>query len=272
MKNLKDKVVMVTGASSGIGKACAIAFAEQGCDVVICARREKELNEVAKEIKSKGRDALAMTVDVSKEEDVKKLAAAAYKKFGKVDIVMSNAGIAFPGPTITMEKSEWEKVMNVNFYGCVHVVRHFVPQMVERKEGHVIVNSSGWGLMGGPYNSLYVTSKHALIGFSDCLRAEIRQHNVGVSTLAAGVVKTDIFATAEMKGFKESSRELVNMMGGMTTQKFAKKVIRGVKRNKGLMIMTIDTRIPWYFKRLFPRTFEAFLAMFAKFSNRYLED
>ncbi len=272
MKNLKDRVVMVTGASSGIGRTCAIAFAEQGCDLVICARREKELNEVAEEIKSKGRDVLAMTVDVAIEDEVKKLAEAAFKKFGKVDIVMSNAGIAMPGPTHELEKADWEKVMNVNFYGCIHVVRYFVPPMVERKEGHLVVNSSGWGLMGGAYNSLYVTSKHALIGFSECLRAEMVQHNVGVTTLAAGVVKTDIFTTAEMKGFKESTRELAGKLGGMTTEKFAKKTIRNVKRNRGLKIMTYDTRIMWYFKRLFPRTFELFLSLFARFSTRYMED
>lgn len=272
MKNLKGRVVMITGASSGIGKACALAFAREGCDLVICARRQKELDEVAAEIKSMGRKVLAMTADVAKEQDIKKLAGAAFKMFGKVDIAMSNAGIALSAQSHKLEKADWEKVMNTNFYGCVHVVRYFVPPMVERKEGHLIVNSSGWGLMGGPYNTLYVTSKHALIGYSESLRAELAQHNVRVTTLAAGVVKTEIFTKAELKGFKESSRELVKKMGGMTPERFAEKTIKGVKRDRGLLIMTIDTRIPWYFKRMLPRTFEKFLALYARFSSKYLED
>ena len=271
MRKLKGRVVMITGASSGIGRACAIAFAKEGCDLVICARRQKELDEVAAEIKAMGRKVLAMSVDVSKEEEVKKLAEAAFKQFGKVDIAMSNAGIAMPGLTPDLEKADWERFMNTNFYGCIHVVRYFVPPMIKRKEGHLIVNSSGWGLMGMPYNTLYVTTKHALIGYSECLRAEIAQYNVGVTTLAAGVVKTDIFVKAELKGFKESARDLATRAPGMTPAGFAKKVIRGVKWNRGLEVITILSKVTWYFKRAFPRTFEFFLALVARMSNRYLD-
>lgn len=275
MRKLKGRVVMITGASSGIGKACALAFAREGCDLVICARRQKELDEVAEQIKAMGRKVLAMTVDVAKENDVKKLAEAAFKQFGKVDIAMSNAGIAMPAETHKLEKSDWEKVMNTNFYGCVHVVRYFVAPMVERREGHLLVNSSGWGLMGGPFNTLYVTSKHALIGYSESLRAEIAQYNVGVTTLAAGYIKTDIFTKAELKGFKSSVGDGVNnllgKMPGPTPESFAKKVVRAVKWNRGLRVMTIDSKVMWYFKRAFPRTFEWFLAIFARFSNRFLD-
>lgn len=275
MRNLKGKVVMVTGASSGIGRSCALAFAREGCDLVICARRQKELDEVAGEIKAMGRKVLAMTADVAIENDIKKLAEASFKHFGKVDIVLSNAGIAMPAQTHLLEKAEWEKVMNTNFYGFVHVIRYFVPPMVERKEGHVIVNSSGWGLMGGPFNALYVTSKHALIGLSETLRAELKRHNVGVTTLAGGYVKTDIFFKAELKGFKSDVRgnmkELLAKLPGPTPDSFAKKVVRAVKWNRGLRVMTVDSKVMWWYKRAFPSTFEAFLAVFARFSTRYMD-
>ncbi len=272
MRKSRDRVVMVTGAASGIGKACALAFADQGCDLVICDLQKKELDDVAEEIRSSGRGVLAMTADVSKENDIKKLAEEAFKKFGRVDVAMSNAGIAIPGITPAFEKTDWEKIINVNFYGCVHVVRYFVPPMIERKEGHLIVNASGWGLMGAPYNALYVTSKHALVGYSECLRAEIAQHNVGVTTLAAGVVKTNIFVNAELKGFKESARDLVKLAGGMSPERFAKKVVRGVQWNRGLLVISLMSKITWLFKRTFPRTFEAFLRLFARFSNKFLEE
>ena len=137
MKNLQGRVVMVTGASGGIGRATALAFADEGCDVVICARREGELNDVADQIRAKGRRALAVPTDVGKEEDVKSCAEKAFAEFGKVDIAFSNAGIAVNAQSHLLEKADWEKTMNANFYGAVHVVRYFVRPMVERKEGHL---------------------------------------------------------------------------------------------------------------------------------------
>ncbi|MCU0822329.1 MAG: SDR family NAD(P)-dependent oxidoreductase [Spirochaetes bacterium] len=275
MRNLKGKVVMITGASSGIGKACAIAFAKEGCDLVICARRQKELDEVASEIKAMGRDVLTVTADVAKEEDIKKVAEAAFKKFGKVDIAMSNAGIAMPAQTHLLEKADWERVMNTNFYGCVHVIRYFLPPMAKRKEGHLIVNSSAWGLMGGPFNALYVTSKHALIGLSETIRAEMKRHNVGVTTLAGGYVKTEIFTKAEMKGFKDDTsgniNKFIDKLPGPTPESFAKKVVRAVKWNRGLRVLTVDAKVMWWFKRAFPATFEMFLGIFARFSTKFLD-
>ncbi len=272
MKDLKNKVVMVTGATSGIGKACALAFADEGCNMVICARREKELEEVAELIRAKGRRVLAVPTDVSREEQVKALSEKAFAEFGRVDIAMSNAGIALPSPTDKLEKKDWEKVMNVNFYGCVHVVRYFLPPMIERKEGHLVVNSSGWGLMGGAFNALYVVSKHALIGYSETLRAEMAYHNIGVTTLAAGVVNTDIFSIAELKGIDEKARGVLDYFKGMSTEKFAQLTINGVKKNKGLMVITSSAILPWYFKRVAPHTFEKFLGFSAKLSRRFLEE
>jgi NAD(P)-dependent dehydrogenase (short-subunit alcohol dehydrogenase family) len=272
MKDLNGRVAMVTGASSGIGRATALAFADEGCDVVICARREAELEQVAEKIRAKGRRALAVPTDVGKEEDVKALAEKSFAEFGKVDIAFSNAGIALNAQTHLLEKADWEKVMNVNFYGAVHVVRYFVRPMVERREGHFVVNSSGFGLTGAPYNTLYSTSKYALVGMTECLRAELAQHKVGVTTLCGGVVQTDIFANAELRGFDEKARDALKFFKGMAPEKFAQIVVNAVKKNKGFLITDGMTKYSYMFKRYSPALFELWIRQLPRFSKKYLQN
>jgi len=272
MKNLQGRVAMITGASGGIGRATALAFADEGCDVVICARREAELNEVADQIRAKGRQALAVPTDVGKEEDVKACAEKAFAEFGKVDIAFSNAGIAVNAQSHLLEKADWEKTMNANFYGAVHVVRHFVRPMVERKEGHLVVNSSGFGLTGAPYNTMYSTSKFALVGMTECLRAEFAQHNVRVTTLCGGVVHTDIFKNAELKGFDEKARDSLDMFKGMSPEKFAGIVVNAVKKDKGFVITDGMTKYSYMFKRYSPGLFDLWIRQLPRFSKKYLVD
>jgi len=272
MKNLKDRVVLVTGASGGIGRATALAFAEEGSDVVLCDLREAELERVAEEIRRKGREALAVRADVAIEDDIKRLAEKAFERFGKVDVAFSNAGIALSGQTHLLEKADWEKVMNVNFYGAVHVFMYFVRPMVQRREGHFVVNSSGFGLTGAPYNTLYSTSKFALVGMTECLRAELAQYHVGVTTLCGGVVQTDIFRNAELKGFDEKARDVFNFFQGMTPETFAKIVVKAVKKNRGFVITDGMTRYSYMLKRCSPALFELWIRQLPRFSRRYLKE
>lgn len=272
MRNLRDRVVMVTGAGGGIGRAAALAFATEGCDIVVCDVREQELGQVAEEIRRRGREALAVRTDVGKEKEVKTLAEKAFARFGKVDIAFSNAGIAVTGQTQLLEKADWEKVMNVNFYGAVHVFLYFVRPMVERREGHFVVNSSGFGLTGAPYNTAYSTSKFALVGMTECMRAELAQYNVGVTTLCAGVVQTDIFKRAELKGFDEKARYALQFLKGMSPETFAGIVVKAVKRNKGFVITDAMTRYSYMFKRCSPTLFEFWIRQMGRFSKRYLKE
>ncbi len=272
MKDLKGRVAMVTGASGGIGRASALAFADEGCDVVVCDVRDKELERVAEEIRKRGREALAVRTDVGVEKEVRALAEKAFARFGKVDIAFSNAGVALSGQTHLLEKADWEKVMNVNFYGAVHVLQYFVRPMVERGEGHFVVNSSGFGLTGAPYNTPYSTSKFALVGMTECLRAELAQYNVRVTTLCGGVVQTDIFKNAELKGFDDKARYALSFFKGMTPEKFAGIVVRAVKKNQGLVITDAMTKYSYLFKRCSPTLFELWIRQMPRFSKRYLKE
>jgi len=269
MRKLQDRVMLVTGAAGGIGRACALAFAERGCHLVLCDINETGLNRVAGEIRRKGRRALPVRADVSSEEDVKRAAAEALDAFGQVDIAMSNAGIALVAPTHTLERADWDRVMGVNFLGAVHVIRYFLPAMVERREGHLVVTASGMGLAGMPYAATYTASKFALVGLTECLRAEMAAHNVGVTTLCPAVVRTAIFQTAELRGFSEKARE--SLIGGMSPERFARIVVRGVVRNKGLMVISGLTKTTYGLKRLSPDLYAFMLEGWARLGKRYME-
>jgi len=269
MKRLQDRVMVITGAAGGIGRGCALEFAERGCHLVLCGIDEPGLSRVAEEVRRKGRRALPVKVDVSKEEDVKNAADKAFSEFGKVDIAMSNAGIALVAPAHTLERADWERTMGVNFFGATHVIRHFLPAMVERKEGHLVVTSSGMGLTGMPYAATYTASKFALVGLTECLRAEMAVHNVGVTTLCPAVVKTAIFEKAEMRGFPEKARD--NLIGGMSPEKFARIVVKGVQKNKGLMVISGLTKTTYGLKRLSPTLYQFMLKEWAKLGNKFIE-
>jgi len=252
MKNLRDRVAMVTGAASGIGKATSLALADEGCHLVLCDIQEEALEEVAGAVRKRGREVLAQRCDVSREADVKRLAAAAFKRFGKVDIAMSNAGIAVGGQSHLLEKSHWDRVLGVNLWGAIHTLIHFVRPMVERKEGHWVVTASGMGLVAFPYMATYTTSKFALVGLTECVRAELAAHHVGVTTLCPAVVRTPIFQNVEMIGFQDRIREMVHLTGGMSPERFARKVVKAIQANKGFVMFSALTRVTYGIKRLSP--------------------
>ncbi len=270
MKKLRGKVMVITGAAGGIGRACALEFAERGCHLVLCDIDEPGLGQVAEEVQRKGRRALPVRVDVSREEDVRRVAEKAFSEFGKVDIAMSNAGIALVAPTHTLERADWDRIMGVNFFGAVHVIRHFLPAMAERKEGHLVVTSSGMGLTGMPFAATYTASKFALVGLTEALRAEMAVHNVGVTTLCPAVVRTAIFEKAEMRGFPEKARD--SLIGGMSPERFARIVVKGVVKNKGLMVISGVTKTTYGLKRLSPELYQFVLKGWAKLGNKYLEE
>ena len=271
MKDLRGRIAMVTGAASGIGKATSLALADEGCHLVICDIQEETLEEVAKGIMAKGREVLFQTCDVSKETDMKKLAKSAFERFGKVDIAMSNAGIAIGGQSHLLDKKHWDKVLGVNLWGAIYTLIHFVRPMVERKEGHWVVTASGMGLVGLPYMATYTTSKFGLVGLTECVRAELAAHNVGVTTLCPAVVKTPIFESVELIGFQDRVRHMLHYTGGMSPEQFARKVIKGIKKNKGFMMFSALTRITFGLKRLSPYLYEKNLMQIAKLSRSFQE-
>ncbi|MGC9324099.1 MAG: SDR family NAD(P)-dependent oxidoreductase [Desulfomonilia bacterium] len=272
MKNLKDNVVVVTGASGGIGKALALAFAEEGCNVVICARRKDELEKVAYEIRAKGREALAIPTDVSDESQVKAMAAEAFKRFGEVDILVCNAGFGWTGPTHLMERSDWDTVFNTNFFGVVHFIRHFVPAMTKQRHGHVVIISSIFGITCIPYGTLYASSKAALIALGECLRSELQRYRVGVTTVCPGYIESDLIANTRFKMVEKEARKLASLVKPMPVEKCARIIIRAVKRNKGVIVITGLAKFFWYCKRISQRLYEIISLVITFSTRRYVEE
>ena len=200
-------------------------------------------------------------------EDIKTLAEKAFAEFGKVDIAMSNAGIALASPTHILERSDWDRILGVNFFGAVHVIRHFVQPMVTRREGHLVVTASGMGLTGMPYAATYTVSKFALVGLTEVLRPEMSLYNVGVTTLCPAVVRTPIFERTELKGFSDEMRH--QLIGGMSPEKFAGIALKGVKKNKGIMVISGLTKTTWGIKRLSLPLFQLYLKGWARMSQKY---
>jgi len=272
MKDLQDKVVVVTGASGGIGKALALAFADEGCHVVVCARRKEELEKVASEIRAKGRNSLAVTTDVSDEEQVKAMAAETFKAFGKVDILVCNAGFGWTGPTHLMERSDWDTVFNTNFFGVVHFIRHFVPSMTRQRQGHVVIVSSIFGITCIPFGTLYASSKAALIALGECLRSELRRYHVGVTTVCPGLIESDLITNTHFKKVDEEARSLAAFVTPMPVDKCTRIIIRAVKKNQGVIVITWLAKLLWYCKRISQRLYEGILLIITLTTQRYVKE
>ncbi len=188
--SLAGRGVLVTGGGRGIGAAAARALARAGARVVVAARSAKEIESVAAEIVAAGGGASALACDVADPEAVERLGAAAERELGSVDILINNAGIATSAPLKRQTLEEWRRVFAVNVEGAFLVTRAFLPGMVERGWGRVINIASIAGRTGAPYIAAYSASKHALIGMTRALAAEVAASGVTVNALCPGYVDT----------------------------------------------------------------------------------
>ncbi len=195
---LHDKVAIVTGGSSGIGRATALALAEEGVHVSLAARTESVLCEVADDIRSLGCEALAVPTDVTCREQVDGLVAETMARWGRVDILVANAGVYVRSPIRELTVADVRRSMAVNFYGVLHTVLAAQPHMLERGSGHIVLVSSLDGKIGLPQDAPYVAAKFALAGYGDVLRQELRQAGVQVTSVFPGRVDTPMIETLEV--------------------------------------------------------------------------
>ncbi len=252
MKDLKNKVALVTGAATGVGEATSIAFAREGCDLVLATRKNAEgLQATAEKIRAMGRKALTVMADVSKRDDVEKLCQAAIKEFGRVDILMNNAGVGLTCELKDMSQEDWEWIMGVNFWGTVYTLHYLLPHMIERKSGHIVNVSSGAGLMGLPAAGAYTASKFALVGLTEVLRTELERFGIGVTAVCPSVIRTNIFDSMPVKGFKKEVAQPPAIFR-KTPESAAKQIIRAVKWNQAVLVITANARILYYIKRVSP--------------------
>lgn len=188
--SLEGRGAVITGGGRGIGKAVARALAEQGAAVVVSARSTKEIDAVAAELVADGFTAHAVTCDVSDPASVKTMAEKSVKLLGTVDVLVNNAGIALSNPVKRLPLDEWNKIMAINVTGTFLCTQAFIQGMIDRKWGRVVNVASVAGLRGGRYISAYSASKHAQIGFTRSLAAEVADQGITVNAICPGYVDT----------------------------------------------------------------------------------
>ena len=188
--SLSGRIALVTGASQGIGRACALTLATAGATVAVAARNREKLNELAQEINSKGGNAAAFTVDVGDEEQIKSAFKAALSQFGKIDILVNNAGITRDQLLMRMKRADWDAVLNTNLTSAYLCTQQAIPSMLKQRWGRIINITSVFGQMGQAGQANYASSKAGLIGLTMAIAREVGSRNITCNAVAPGFIET----------------------------------------------------------------------------------
>jgi NADP-dependent 3-hydroxy acid dehydrogenase YdfG len=189
---IKDKIVVVTGASSGLGEATARLLSSQGATVVLGARRAEQLQSLARDIEARGGKALALETDVTRREQVKALVDSAAQRYGRIDVMINNAGLMPQAPLEKLKIDEWDRMIDVNIKGVLYGIAAALPYMQQQKSGHFINVSSVAGHRVGPGFAVYAATKHAVRALSEGLRQEVKPYNIRTTVISPGAVATEL--------------------------------------------------------------------------------
>lgn len=228
MQSLKGKTALITGAGKGIGKAVALALAEEGVNVVLTARTASEIESVAKEAEAKGVKALALTADVGELVSITTTIEKAIAEFGTIDILINNAGVGKFGKFLDLTPDEFENIIKVNLFGIYYATRAVLPGMIEQQSGDIVNISSTAGLKGAAVTSAYSASKFAVMGLTESLMQEVRKHNIRVTAMAPSTVATDM---AKDLNLTDGNPDKV-----MQAEDFAELIIAQLKLNRRVFI------------------------------------
>ncbi|HEX2105972.1 MAG TPA: SDR family oxidoreductase [Solirubrobacteraceae bacterium] len=237
-RDFSQSVVVVTGASSGIGRATALAFADAGARVVLAARRGQALRDVADDCRGRGAEAVAVPTDVRDAATVGRLADEAESRFGGIDVWVNNAGVTLLGRFEDAPADLWREVLETNFFGTVNGARAAVPAL-RRRGGGVIVNvGSVNSRVGAPYASAYVASKFAVRGFAECLRDELRGEGIDVCTVMPGSIDTPLFQHAA----NFAGRAIKPLRPVLRPERVAAAIVRCAKRPRREVVVGMSGR------------------------------
>jgi len=251
MKKLKGKNCLLTGAASGIGRCLAILLAKEGMNLFIVDIDTKGLEKVKGEIKAIGAVVHASKCDVSKLEDIKRIADEYYQEFGELDLLINNAGVAGGGFFTEIPLDEWKRVLDVNLWSIIYSMNVFLPKMLEHGSGHIVNTGSGAGVVGLPYHPHYVASKFAVVGLTEALKSEFYNTGLDFSVICPTRVYTNMADSSPLtidpkfyspsldeneieKRFKVFREIFATRFyqGGIQADFAAKKYLEGIKKNK----------------------------------------
>jgi NADP-dependent 3-hydroxy acid dehydrogenase YdfG len=242
-ESLRDKIAIVTGASSGIGQATALALAKEGACVALAARRESSLRELADDIERMGRKAIVLPTDVTQRGQVESMTQAVLSQWGRVDILISNAGEYIQGPIVDLDPAELQRSLDVNYFGGVYCIKAVLPAMLAQKSGHIVTVTSMDGKIGLPPDAPYVSAKFALTGFCEVLRQEVSDQGIAVTNVLPGRVDTVMI---EHLRFSWVSPKI-------SPESVARSIIDAIRKRKPIVIVPPQAKLLYYINVFAPR-------------------
>lgn len=252
IQNLKNKVVIITGASSGIGEACAYAFAKQGAKVVLAARSIDRLNHVKQSCEALGAQALLVKCDVSLEVDCKELINQTVAQFKTIDILINNAGISMRALFVDLDLAVLKQVMDINFWGTVYCTKYAMPYLLAQK-GSVIGISSVAGFKGLPGRTGYSASKFAMEGFMESLRIENLKTGLHVGVMRPGYTASNIRNVALNKDAKSQAESPFDESKLMSAEAVADYILNMIKTKKAEQVLTLQGKLSFLLQKFVPR-------------------
>ena len=266
--SLQGKVVLITGASSGFGEDAARLFAKEGCSVVLAARRIEKLQSIAAEIQNAGGEAIAVPVDVNERAEIDVMVTTVLDLYGKIDILFNNAGFGGMDWFENLKPERHiETMIHVNLIGTMLVTHAVLPNMLKRREGHIINMSSVAGLIASPLITSYVASKFGLRAFTDALRREVSPFGIKVSGIYPGPATTEFSRHLERTAAREKIKRSIDVH--MTSEYVAQRIVDIAKRPRRSLVIPWWFRIVTTFDTLFPIAVDWILYLYVK-KNHHL--
>jgi NAD(P)-dependent dehydrogenase (short-subunit alcohol dehydrogenase family) len=255
MKDLGNKSVLLTGAASGIGRATAIAFAREGSNPLILNDINAEgLEKTAGEINGLGCTALTFPADVTDPVAVKEMVDNTIERVGRIDVLVNVAGTGVMCPFEKLDLKDWKFTIDVDLWGVIHTVHAVFPHMAERRSGHIVNISSISGLWPDMmYIAPYITAKFGVVGLSEALLVEGSLYGIDVTCICPGIVRTPVWETAQIKGFREDIRDVARYLSrlGENAEDTARSIINAVKKNKFLVVTTNFAKYDYFTRKHF---------------------
>lgn len=239
--NIKNKVIIITGASSGMGEAAAKHLAALGATVVLGARRTDKIEKLAKEIEQNGGKVLAIKADVTNLEEVKKLVAAAFEKFGHIDVILNNAGVMPLSPIDRLNVEEWSTMIDVNIKGVLNGIAAVLPYMKEQKFGQIINTSSVAGHKVFFGSAVYSATKYAVRALTEGLRTEVKPYNIRTTIVCPGAVKTELLEHISEADIQQANKDYVGEVG-ISPDSFARVVAFAISQPEDVDINEVIFR------------------------------
>tara|TARA_R110002073_G_scaffold90558_8_gene213689 strand:+ start:1896 stop:2726 length:831 start_codon:yes stop_codon:yes gene_type:complete len=252
LRNLKNKVAVVTGGSSGIGKAIAVELADNGCKLAVIGTSQSRIDATLAMMPA-AQECRGYVCDVSDRAAVASVADAVEQDFGDINIIVNNAGITTSAPFAEFDMGLFDRIIHVNFFGVVNCCHAFLPKLQAHGKGHIVNMSSMLGFIGVPNQSAYVATKFAIRGFTESLWAELYNTDIAVTGIYPGTIQSEILQRASFSDDREKEA-MMKMMDrfGIPASDVAKKTVEAIKRRRREVIIGKDAKALVEFKRLFP--------------------